>query len=164
MEISTDIPNIVRSVLSAHFTVFENTLPAKDGYEATQFLVKYPYDPRVRSEFVYHIQAETFADGAKYLRFMAENTHFHEPEKRAFLIEMAQTYHLQCPFPKVVVGEGDGVLKTYTEVNHVVRAGITPAIFESWMKQFFASNFRYLCWLEETDHGHRIPSKGEESG
>jgi len=158
MEITTDIAGVVRSVLASKFRFYEHTLPGRDGYEGCHFLVAFPYDPRVRTEFLYFIDIDEYPDGSRWLRFRAENSHFHQPEKRAFLVEMAQSYHFEHLVPKVVVREGNGVMKTYTEANHAVGSGIAPGIFENWMQRFMAANFHYLQWLEDTDHGHRIPA------
>ena len=163
MGVSTDVATVIRTALDqSKFSFFQRSISEDDGVRVDEFLVRYHYDRRAKTEIDYLLSLVTYADGAKILDIFGSNTHFYEHEQRNQLLEALQQYLSRFRNPKVVMRTLDTVLQTRTEAHYPVTSGLSEEIFLALFSDFRSANFSFLRWMNETDHGRQIPADDDD--
>lgn len=77
MGVSTDVATVIRTALDqSKFSFFQRSFSDDDGYRVDEFLVRYSYDKRAKTEIDYLLSLMTYADGAKILAFLVQTPTF----------------------------------------------------------------------------------------
>ena len=163
MAVSTDITAVVRSALdNADFVYFTRSFLDEDGDRFDDFLIRYSYDHRAKTEIDYLVKVQTYADGARILTIQGNNTHVYDLDRRPQMLEAIHEYSSRYHNPKVVLTTNETVLHVRTEVHYPVRSGLLEAMFDVLLRDFASANFAFLRWLADTDHGRQIPADEDE--
>jgi len=161
--VSTDVATVIRTALDqSKFSFFQRSFSDDDGDRVDEFLVRYSYDKRAKTEIDYLLSLVTYADGAKILAFFGSNTHFYDHDRRNQLLEALQQYLSRFRNPKVVLRSTDPVLQTRTEAHYPVNSGLSEEIFTELFSDFRSANYSFLRWMNETDHGRQIPADDDD--
>ncbi|MFZ4386295.1 MAG: hypothetical protein ACOYOM_15305, partial [Chloroflexota bacterium] len=84
MGVSTDVATVIRTALDqSKFYFYEKSFTNDAEVRVDEFLVRYSYDRRAKTEIDYLLSLMTYADGAKILAFYGSNTHFYEHDQRS---------------------------------------------------------------------------------
>ncbi len=163
MGVSTDVATVIRTALDqSKLSFFQRSFSDDDGDRVDDFLVRFKYDRRAKTEIDYLLSLVTYADGTKILTIFGSNTHFYEHDQRNQLLEALQQYLSRFRNPKVVMRTLDTVLQTRTEAHYPVSSGLSEEIFTEWFSHFRSANFSFLRWMNKTDHGRQIPPDDDD--
>jgi len=154
---------VIRTALDqSKFSFFQRSFSDDDGDRVDEFLVRYNYDRRAKTEIDYLLSLVTYANGAKILAIFGSNTHYYEHDQRNQLLEALQQYLSRHNNPKVVLRTLDTVLQTRTEAHYPVSSGLSEEIFTALFSDFRSANYSFLRWMNETDHGRQIPADDDD--
>ena len=163
MGVSTDVATVIRTALDqSKFSFFQRSFSDDGGDRVDEFLVRYNYNRRAKTEIDYLLSLVTYANGAKILAIFGSNTHYYEHDQRNQLLEALQQYLSRHNNPKVVLRTLDTVLQTRTEAHYPMSSGLSEEIFTALFSDFRSANFSFLRWMNETDHGRQIPADDDD--